>query len=107
LVAGGFLGAFSVVVSNVNQLGLRQSMTPRRLQGRMTASMRFLIMAPAPLGAFLGGTLGTLAGLRWTLWVGGLGAILSAVPLLASPMPSIREIAAPAVDTEGADLRGD
>jgi MFS family permease len=102
LVAGGFLGAFSVVVSNVNQLGLRQSMTPRRLQGRMTASMRFLIMAPAPLGAFLGGTLGTLVGLRGTLWVGGLGAILSAVPLLLSPMPSIREIAAPAVDTEDA-----
>jgi len=53
LISGGFLGAFSVVASNVSQLGLRQSMTPRRLQGRMTASMRFLIMAPAPVGALL------------------------------------------------------
>jgi hypothetical protein len=100
LVGGGFLGAFSVVASNVSQLGLRQSMTPRRLQGRMTASMRFLIMVPAPVGALLGGTLGTLAGLRLTLWLGGFGAILSAVPLILSALPSIRTIAAPAIDEE-------
>jgi hypothetical protein len=97
LVAGGFLGACSVVASNVSQLGLRQSMTPRRLQGRMTASMRFVIMAPAPVGAFLGGTLGTVAGLRFTLWVAGFGALLAAVPLVLSGLPSIRAIAAPAV----------
>ena len=102
LVAGGFLGAFSVVASNVSQLGLRQSMTPRRLQGRMTASMRFLIMAPAPAGALLGGTLGTLAGLRLTLWVGGLGVILAAVPLILSGLPGIRAIAAPATDEDDA-----
>jgi hypothetical protein len=102
LVAGGFLGAFSVVASNVSQLGLRQSMTPRRLQGRMTASMRFLIMAPAPVGALLGGTLGTLAGLRLTLWVGGLGAILAAVPLILSGLPGIRAIAATATDDDDA-----
>jgi len=102
LVAGGFLGAFSVVASNVSQLGLRQSMTPRRLQGRMTASMRFLIMAPAPVGALLGGTLGTFAGLRLTLWVGSLGTILAAVPLVLSGLPGIRAIAAPATDDDDA-----
>jgi MFS family permease len=100
LIAGGFLGAFSVVVSNVSQLGLRQSMTPRRLQGRMTASMRFLIMAPAPVGALLGGTLGTLVGLRFTLWVSAFGAILAAVPLVLSGMPGIRTIAASAIDKD-------
>lgn len=106
LVVGGFLGAFSVVASNVSQLGLRQSMTPRRLQGRMTASMRFVIMAPAPVGAFLGGTLGTFAGLRFTLWVGALGALLAAVPLLLSPMPGIREIAASAAEADDATANG-
>jgi predicted MFS family arabinose efflux permease len=100
LVAGGFLGAFSVVVSNVSQLGLRQSMTPRRLQGRMTASMRFLIMAPAPVGALLGGTLGTFVGLRFTLWVSAFGALLAAVPLVLSGLPSIRTIAASAIDED-------
>jgi Na+/melibiose symporter-like transporter len=100
LIAGGFLGAFSVVASNVSQLGLRQSMTPRRLQGRMTASMRFVIMAPAPVGAFLGGTLGTVAGLRFTLWVGAFGGILAAVPLVLSGLPGIRSIAGSAIDED-------
>ncbi len=102
LVVGGFLSAFSVVASNVSQLGLRQSMTPRRLQGRMTASMRFLIMAPAPLGAFLGGTIATLVGLRFTLWLAGFGAILAAVPLILSSLPSIRAIEVHAIDDETA-----
>jgi predicted MFS family arabinose efflux permease len=102
LVVGGFLGAFSIVASNVSQLGLRQSMTPRRLQGRMTATMRFLIMAPAPLGAFLGGTLGTLVGLRFTLWLGAFGAILAAAPLILAAVPRIRAIEAPAIDDESA-----
>jgi Na+/melibiose symporter-like transporter len=100
LIAGGFLGAFSVVASNVSQLGLRQSMTPRRLQGRMTASMRFVIMAPAPVGAFLGGTLGTVAGLRFTLWVGAFGGILAAVPLVLSGLPGIRSIGGSAIDED-------
>jgi hypothetical protein len=104
LIAGGFLGAFSVVASNVSQLGLRQSMTPRRLQGRMTASMRFLIMAPAPVGALLGGVLGTLVGLRFTLWVSGLGGILAAVPLALSGMPGIRTIAPSAIDEDDATV---
>jgi MFS family permease len=104
LIAGGFLGAFSVVASNVSQLGLRQSMTPRRLQGRMTASMRFLIMAPAPVGALLGGVLGTLVGLRFTLWVSGLGGILAAVPLVLSGMPGIRTIAPSAIDEDDATV---
>src|SRR5256885_40132 len=104
LIAGGFLGAFSVVASNVSQLGLRQSMTPRRLQGRMTASMRFLIMAPAPVGALLGGVLGTLVGLRFTLWVSGLGGILAAVPLVLSGMPGIRAIAPSAIDEDDATV---
>jgi len=104
LISGGFLGAFSVVASNVSQLGLRQSMTPRRLQGRMTASMRFLIMAPAPVGALLGGVLGTLVGLRFTLWVSGLGGILAAVPLVLSGMPGIRTIAPSAIDEDDATV---
>jgi hypothetical protein len=71
----------------------------------MTASMRFLIMAPAPVGALLGGTLGTLVGLRFTLWVSGFGAMLGAVPLVLSGLPGIRTIAASAIDEDDATLR--
>lgn len=102
LVVGGLLGAFSVVASNVSQLGLRQSMTPRRLQGRMTASMRFVIMAPAPVGALLGGALGTVVGLRSTLWIAAVGTILATVPLIISGLPGIRTIAEAPIDEDDA-----
>jgi predicted MFS family arabinose efflux permease len=89
LVAGGFLSGFSLVAFNVSQLGLRQAMTPSRLQGRMTASMRFLIQVPAPLGPIIGGALGVSIGLRPALWVASVGALLAVVPLLSSPLPAI------------------
>jgi predicted MFS family arabinose efflux permease len=43
-----------------------------------------------PLGALIGGELATLAGLRVMLMVAAVGGALSAVWLLASPIPGIR-----------------
>src|SRR5260370_42256283 len=86
LLAGSFLSGFSLVAFNVSQLGLRQAMTPSPLQGRMTASMRFLIQVPAPLGPIIGGALGVSIGLRPTLWIAAVGSLLAVVPLGASPL---------------------
>ena len=41
----------------------------------------------APIGGFLGGALGTLIGIRPTLWVAALGGAASFVWLLSSPIP--------------------
>jgi predicted MFS family arabinose efflux permease len=92
IVVGGFLSAFFGVAFNVNQRGLRQALTPARLQGRMTATMRFLIIAPVPIGAVTGGFLGTVIGLRPTLWIGALGSMAAALPILLSPTPRIRTV---------------
>ena len=43
LVLSGLLGSFSGTVYNINQVSLRQAITPDRLQGRMNATMRFLV----------------------------------------------------------------
>jgi predicted MFS family arabinose efflux permease len=104
LVAGGFLNDFFAVAYNVNQRGLRQALTPARLQGRMTATMRFLIIAPVPIGAVAGGFLGTVIGLQATLWIGVLGSTAAAIPILLSPAPGIRRVpsAGPADDEPGA-----
>jgi predicted MFS family arabinose efflux permease len=99
LVAGGFLSNFTGVAYNINQRSLRQALTPARLQGRMTATMRFLIIAPVPLGTTFGGALGSLVGLRPALWIGAIGSLLAAVPILLSPALKIR--AAPEEGPEG------
>jgi hypothetical protein len=49
--------------------------------GRVAATMRFLIMGLFPLGALLGGVLGSLVGVRATLWVAGVLIVVSAVPV--------------------------
>ena len=78
---------FGAVLYGINYLSLRQAITPDRLLGRMTATMRFLTVAMAPLGSLVGGALATQIGLRATLLtVGGLGLLLAAAAALWSPV---------------------
>ena len=58
-------------VYNINQVSLRQAITPDRLQGRMNASMRFIVWGTIPIGALMGGALGDAIGLWPTLWLDG------------------------------------
>ncbi len=78
---------FGGVLWGINYLALRQAITPDRLLGRMTATMRFLSVAAAPLGSLAGGALATVIGLRGTLiTVGVLGLMLAAGAIAWSPV---------------------
>ena len=68
LGVGMLLFDFGAVLWGISYLSLRQAITPDRLLGRMTATMRFLAIAAAPLGSLVGGALATQIGLRETLW---------------------------------------
>jgi MFS family permease len=92
LIAGGFLASFGSPVYNINQVSLRQAITPHRLQGRMNASMRFLVWGTMPLGSAIGGVLGTALGLRAALWIGGAGAMSAFLWILLSPVRALTEI---------------
>jgi len=56
-------------------LALRQAVTPPHLLGRMTSTMRWLILIPAGPGALLGGWLGEHLGLRYALAFAGLAVL--------------------------------
>ncbi|MEY2688613.1 MAG: hypothetical protein RL375_2811 [Pseudomonadota bacterium] len=56
----------------VNFISLRQAVTPSPLLGRMTTTMRWLILIPAAPGAMLGGWLGEHIGLGAGLAFGGV-----------------------------------
>src|SRR5260221_220447 len=63
----------------INFLSLRQSVTPGWMLGRMTSTMRWLILLPAVPGALIGGWLGEHFGLRVTLGFAGGSSLLLAV----------------------------
>jgi predicted MFS family arabinose efflux permease len=90
---------FGAVLYAINYLSLRQAITPDRLLGRMTATMRFLTVAAAPLGSLAGGALATYVGLRSTLLtVGVLGLILTAAAVYWSPVRQHMKLPAVAGD---------
>jgi len=60
-------------------LALRQSATPAPLLGRMTSTMRWLILLPAGPGALLGGWIGEHVGLRYALAFAGFTALLVSI----------------------------
>ena len=74
----------------INFLAMRQSVTPAPLLGRMTSTMRWLILIPAGPGALLGGWLGEHHGLRSSLVVAGCGAL--ALSLVAWRLTTIRNL---------------
>ncbi|HOB01452.1 MAG TPA: MFS transporter [Casimicrobium huifangae] len=60
----------------VNFLSLRQAVTPEPLLGRMTSTMRWLILIGAGPGALIGGYVGEHIGLRASLAMAGLSAVV-------------------------------
>jgi len=65
-----FVGFMGVPIYNINQVSLRQIITPNRLQGRMNATMRTIVWGTIPVGAFLGGVLATGLGIESSLIIG-------------------------------------
>lgn len=87
-----FLEGFTAVVYNVNQVSFRQALTPLDMQGRMNATMRFIVWGTMPLGSLIGGVLASLLPLRTTIAVGATVASAAFLWVLFSPVRSLREI---------------
>jgi MFS family permease len=99
-IAAGVIAGYAVVAYNITQLSFRQAICPERMQGRMNAVMRFLVWGTMPLGALLGGALGTWIGLRPAIWVGAIGASFTFLPILLSPVRSIQKMPEPTTEPE-------
>ena len=90
----------AVVVYNITQVSFRQGLTPERLLGRMNATMRFFVWGTIPLGAFVGGVLGTAIGVRATLLVAAIGGTVALLPVFFSPLRHMRELPSVVPDDE-------
>ena len=79
-------------VTSINQISLRQAITPDRLMGRVNGTMRVVSLGLAPLGAIVGGLLGDLIGLRPTLVIGAVGLQIGFAILYLSPVRALKDV---------------
>lgn len=92
------LFAFGVgaVLIFINFLSLRQAVTPAPMLGRMTSTMRWLILLPAGPGALIGGWLGEHVGLRSALgFAGGCACLLALWAWRHGVIRGVRELPKP------------
>src|SRR4051794_985176 len=93
LLALGWFGAsWAVVAYNITQVSFRQRLCPPHLLGRMNASVRFIVYGTQPLGALLGGVLGSWIGVLPTMWIAAAIEGLAALWVVTGPLMGMREL---------------
>ncbi|WP_413098975.1 MFS transporter [Streptomyces sp. Inha503] len=93
-VAGGVCVTAGVVGGNVIKASFQQRYCPPELLGRLTATSAFVSYGTLPLGALLGGALGTALGPRAAMWITTAGIPLAGLILLFSPIRRSRDLPA-------------
>ena len=92
LIAAFFITSFASVIYNISQVSYRQALVQIRLQGRLNATMRFIVWGTMPIGALIGGFIGQAVGLFPALVVGALGGTVSFLWVLFSPVRKVAKI---------------
>jgi MFS family permease len=93
-----FTSGMFITVGNTNVATFQQMLIPRRQLGRAVAAMRTVTWGTMPLGALIGGGLGSLIGIRQTLFLTATGFVLSALWIAFSPVAKLREMPQPPDD---------
>jgi MFS family permease len=96
LFVSEFLSGLGVMILDINASAFQTALTPDRLRARATGAFRFVNYGVRPLGALLGGALGSAMGLRPALWLSSIAALAGILWMLPSPIPRMRELPEPA-----------
>ena len=92
LFASEFLSGLGVMILDISASAFMTALTPDRLRSRSTGAFRFVNYGVRPLGALLGGALGSAIGLRPALWLSSIAACAGVLWILPSPIPALRDL---------------
>ncbi|MBB4925893.1 MFS transporter [Kitasatospora kifunensis] len=87
-----FLSGMAVMFFDIANNSLRAAVTPDNLRSRISGAYSAINYGCRPLGALVGGWLGTGIGMRPTLLTAGIGGALGVLCLLPSPIPGIKAV---------------
>ena len=87
-----FGSGFGVMMLDISGGAISAALVPDRLRARVSGSYNVVNYGVRPVGAFLGGVLGSTIGVRETLWIAAIGALAGFVWLLPSPIPALKEL---------------
>jgi MFS family permease len=90
LMTAEFVSGFGVMVLDISIGAIFSAVIPDDLRSRVSGAFQAVNYGTRPLGALVGGFLGTLIGPRPTLWVAAIGGMLGFVLLLPTSLPAFR-----------------
>lgn len=96
-IAGTLIAASGIATASIIIDSFRQAYSPPRMRGRAAATMAVLLAGTSPLGALLGGALGTAIGVRDALWVIFAVVALSGTVMLTRDIVTRRDLPAAAL----------
>jgi MFS family permease len=92
LSAAELLSSIGVMLFDINQNAVITFVTPDDMRGRTAGAFSTINYGSRPIGAIVGGLLGTAIGLRPTLLIAAVGGTLAVCWLLRSPIPHMATV---------------
>jgi MFS family permease len=96
LFVSEFLSGIGLMLLDIMAGTISASTVPTVLRSRVSGAFMVVNYGVRPLGTTLGGILGTVIGVRSTLWIATVGALLGLAFLFPSPIPRLRDVPAEA-----------
>ena len=90
LFAAEFASGFGVMVLDISIGSIFAAVIPDEVRSRVSGAFQAVNYGTRPVGALIGGALGTLIGLRPALWIASAGGVIGFLLLLPSPVPAFR-----------------
>jgi MFS family permease len=101
LGAAEFVSGFGVMMLDISIAAIYAAVIPDQLRSRVSGAFQAVNYGTRPVGSLVGGALGTLIGLRPTLWIAAAGGALGFLWLIPSPVPSFRMPVTAATGSDG------
>ena len=90
LFTAEFISGFGVMALDISIGAIFAAIIPDQLRSRVSGAFQAVNYGTRPLGALAGGFLGTVLGVRPTLWIAAVGGMAGFAVLLPSPLPRFR-----------------